>query len=196
MKPTTREQRLRLTGWLAHAAGLAIALAVVGIVYALMVKPQNRAWRAIRSQRSELESLVRGAPAIKREFTLLNRQRALVAERIKAASARIPAEAQEADFLAQIKDIAIRSASSLDDYRPGVIVAAAPVSRMEIGITVTGTYANVCRFLEQIGKLERLNRVVKFELVGGKDTDECQARLMLWIYFDPAATTGKGANHA
>jgi Tfp pilus assembly protein PilO len=197
MKPSTPEQRLRLTGWLAHAAGLAVAIALVGIVYALLIKPQNGAWRAIRSQRSELEALVRRAPAIKREFTLLHRQADEVAERIRSASARIPGEAQEVDFLTQIKSIATLSAVSLDDYRPGVVVAETPVSRMEIGISVSGPYANVCRFLEQIGKLERLNRIVKFEVVGQKDSGDVQVRMMLWIYFDPAAAmTVKGGNHA
>jgi hypothetical protein len=55
----------------------------------------------------------------------------------------------------------------------------------------------VCRFLEQVGRLERLNRVVGFEVMGGKESDDCQVRLTLWIYFDPAAATAvKGANHA
>jgi type IV pilus assembly protein PilO len=197
MKPSTPEQRLRLTGWLAHAAGLAVVLALVGIGYALLIKPQKHEWKTIRSQRSQLEALVRRAPAIKREFALLHRQRDEVNQRIQSASARIPAGPQEVDFLTQIKAIASETAASLDDYRPGVIVPDTPVSRMEIGITVSGPYANVCRFLEQVGRLERLNRVVQFEVLGGKESDECRVRMMLWIYFDPAAATAvQGANHA
>jgi hypothetical protein len=68
---------------------------------------------------------------------------------------------------------------------------------MEIGISVSGPYANVCQFLEQVGRIERLNRVVQFEVAGGKESDECKVRMMLWIYFDPAAATAvKGARHA
>jgi Tfp pilus assembly protein PilO len=197
MKPSTPEQRLRLTGWLAHAAGLAVVLALVAIGYALLIKPQNRQWRAIRSERSQLEALVRRAPAIKREFALLHRQREEVNQRIRSASARIPAGPHEVDFLARIKAIAGQTAATLDDYRPGVVVADTPVSRMEIGISVSGPYTNVCRFLEQVGRLERLNRVVGFEVMGGSESGDCQVRLTLWIYFDPAAPTAvKGANHA
>lgn len=196
MKPTTPEQRLRLTGWLAHAGGLTAVVALAAIGYALLIKPQKHTWRTIRSQRSELEALVRRAPAIKREFALLHRQREEVNQRIQSASARIPVGPHEVDFLTHIKAIAGQTAASLDDYRPGVVVADTPVSRMEIGISVSGPYANVCRFLEQIGKLQRLNRVVQFEVVG-KHSDDCQVRMTLWIYFDPAAATAvKGANHA
>jgi type IV pilus assembly protein PilO len=196
IEATTPEQRLRLTGWLAHAAGLAVVVALVGIGYALLIKPQKSSWRTIRSQRSELEALVRRAPSIKREFAHLHRQREEVNQRIQSASARIPVGPQEVDFLTQIKEIAGQTAASLDDYRPGLVVADTPVSRMEIGISISGPYANVCRFMEQIGKLQRLNRVVQFEVVG-KESDECQVRMTLWIYFDPAAATAvKGANHA
>jgi Tfp pilus assembly protein PilO len=197
MKPSTPEQRLRLTSWLAHAAGLLVVFALVGIGYTLLIKPQNREWSSIRGQRSQLEALVRRGPAIKREFALLHRQRVEVNQRIQSASARIPAGPQEVDFLTQIKTVASQTGTSLDDYRPGVIVADTPVSRMEIGISVSGSYPNLCRFLEQIARLERLNRVVQFEVLGGKDADECLVRMMLWIYFDPAAASAvKGANHA
>jgi type IV pilus assembly protein PilO len=197
MKPTTPEQRLRLSGWLAHAAGLAVVCALVGIGYALLIKPQKQEWTTVRSQRSQLEALFRRAPSIKREFALLHRQREEVNQRIQSASARIPVAPQEVDFLTQIKSIAAQTAASLDDYRPGLIVADTPVSRMEIGISISGPYASVCRFLEQVGKLERLNRVIQFEVLGGKEPDECRVRMMLWIYFDPAAATAaKGANHA
>jgi len=197
MKPSTPEQRLRLTGWLAHAAGLAVVLALVGIGYTLLIKPQHHAWKSIRRERSQLEALVRRAPAIKREFALLHRQRNQVNQRIQTASARIPAGPQEVEFLTQIKTIAAQAEASLDDYRPGVIVADSPVSRMEIGVSVSGPYANVCRFLEHVCKLERLNRVVQFDVLGGKQANECQVRITLWIYFDPAAAAAaKGASHA
>ena len=68
---------------------------------------------------------------------------------------------------------------------------------MEVGVAVSGSYANVCRFLEQVRMLKRLHRVVQFEVRGAKQWGECHARFTLWIYFERAAEAAeKGANHA
>ena len=189
------EQRLQITNCCAHAAGLAALAAVFATAYVVIIKPQHAAWRMARHERTELESLVQRAPAIKRAFAGLTEQQDEFDRRVQAAALRIPAEPQEAEFLAEIQSFTRASSVALNDYRPGVVVAGAPVSHMEIALVVSGPYANVCQFLEQLGKLERFTRVVRFEVKGGSQPDECQISLTVWIYFDAAYSTTR-SNHA
>jgi Tfp pilus assembly protein PilO len=189
------EQRLRFAGYSAHAAGLAALAAVFALSYVAFIQPQHAAWRTARQERMELESLVRRAPVIKRTFAALTQQQGEFDERVRAAALRIPTEPQEAEFLAQIQSFTRASAVVLKDYRPGVVVTGAPVSHMENGLAVSGPYAKVCRLLEQLGKLERFTRVVRFEVKQASGPDECQVNLTLWIYFD-AAQTSVRSNHA
>jgi Tfp pilus assembly protein PilO len=189
------EHRLRLTGYSAHAAGVAALVVVFGASYTAFIKPQHAAWKTARHERTELESLVRRAPAIKRAFAELTQQQVEFDQRVRAAALRIPAEPQEAEFLGQIQTFTRDSAVALNDYRPGVVVTGAPVSHMEIALSISGPYANVCQFLEQMGTLERFTRVVRFEVKGGSRPDECLVSLTLWIYFDRAHSTTR-SNHA
>lgn len=86
---------------------------------------------------------------------------------IETIRRRVPSTPMEADFLSTASTIAEEERVAIQDFRRESTLEYEDYSEATVVIRGTGSYASLCRFLDRIGKLERVSTVRKMSLKSG-----------------------------
>ena len=182
------EKSMRCFGWALHALGAAVAAVLVPLVWWTTSAPLEYAHRDYAARVAELTELLEKSGAVKAEHArLLDSLRDLKATAV-AIQQRIPAEALEGEFLAQLSKTAQAEGVQILDYRPGLAAARGDYSQMEIGLSCEGTYAGLCGFVSRLEQMPRLAQLVQVQIESRRDSSIYPAEMSLVIYFG-----GKGS---
>lgn len=198
MSDSKLDTSLRLTNWTAHAVGAIATLALVGLGHLFLLRPERLQREELHQDIEHYQRLVEQGSAVQRGYNQLSKKREELRDRIALAEKRLPHESGEVAFLKELNRAATVAGVALEDYRPGKITPHGNLSRMEIGIVCSGTYAEICSFFDQLTRLERLTRVEGFEVLSRNEADRCEGNVTLWIFYGakPLASDNEGAPHA
>lgn len=175
------ERRLKILGRWFHAVGLGVTFATVVGVYALVFHPLGQQTAEIESQAEAVEGLLAGAEQVQEEHRRLSQSVSAMESVAATIAQRIPAEPNEAEFLAQLTEAAAQAGLQIKDYRPGQLRTRPTHSQIEIQLSCAGPYAALCRFLERVSRLPRLARVVRME-ISAAEAASTAATIHLVIY--------------
>lgn len=178
----------RTTYWMIHGTGAGVLLLAAAAVYALVLAPQQATFARNENRRHSLSALMKRGPAIRREFETL--QAALEEQRAKRQDfqLRLPADPQEAEFLAQVARLARSVELNVREYRPGKITPRGNYSELEIELSCEGGYPSICRFLAGLPTLPRLSSLTGVDVEAKPEQPVYPIRLKLSAYFVPMKT--------
>jgi Tfp pilus assembly protein PilO len=177
------DRKLRLLGWSLHGLGLAVALAIAGLGYALAMRPEHREAAACRAQVEELNARLLDAERVRAEHRDLGRAAAEADRKAALLDQQVPREPSEAEFLSQASNAATAAGLEIRDYRPGVVRTRENHSELEIQLACAGPYQGLCEFLDRLASLPRLSRVLHIEVSAAED-GAYPVTMSLAVYFN------------
>ena len=175
----------------------ALNMAFVGMTILLSLL----AWSGIAYLQSSLNGVERNIA--KREALLergedfqassrrLKEQLASVLETLTALQAKLPDTPDESQFLHELSERALATGVSLSDFRPGAITQRPNCKDIDLRLRGTGSYASVCRWLDQLRDLPRLIRISHVAIsgpsaAGGDCLIDLQLNLVFGVNAQPA----------
>ena len=191
MSGNTVPRTLVIFGWWLHGAGLLVTAAIVAGAVLIVYRPLDRSIARIDRQYSATSSFLERAHDVQREHREWKRQLSDMEGRFANVMARIPAEASESNFLAQLSELAQRTGLTIQDYRPGAVSQQEEHREMEISLSARSQYAGLCEFLAELESLPRLCRITQLNVsVPKSDTPETYPiEMTLRIYFSQLQET-------
>ena len=180
------QKKLQYFGWLFHAAGLLIAVAGVMLAVAFIYRPMVADLGSLEYQSSDLSQFLSTADDIESVNRQLSGELSEMEARLVSLKEQIPDSPCEADFLAQLTELAQQTGLNIRDYRPGSIVQKENYKALEVKLSAEGTYPSICRALDQLQNLPRLCRITNLKVAApNASTKKYPLEMTLQIYFAP-----------
>lgn len=189
---------LELQGWLLHGLGLLVTMLAAGVFYVFGYQPLDGESASLQAQALMLDGLLNQATTIYAENSRLKTQVNEFERKAIAVLSRVPEEPREADFLAQVSELAQQTGLDILDYRPGILRPQTTYTEMEVKLVSKGTYASLCGFLEQIDRLPRLCRLMNLSIDAKASDGKYAMEMTLVIFFttgSKAPSNEAGNNH-
>jgi len=190
MRPVDPNGKLRLLSWSLHGLGALIALAIALVADRVAFRPLDAEVAACARKTAELQAVIRDGERLRAEHARLRREVTRARRRSADLSARIPDQPQEADFLAQLSQLADDSGLEIRDYRPGVIRPTPSYATMRVELICAGGYASICTFLDGLAELPRHCTVVRFEIDAASPGELYSMEVSLELYVATADPRG------
>lgn len=186
MAITQSDRRIRIARRALDAGG---ALLVCGILAAasllidgIIASQMDRTQAA----RGALQRFLKTGPALQREHRVLAQREVDLEQRMAAARAKIPEQAGESEFLAQLTNLALQSGLSIRDYTPGPATRLAEHHMVEVEVSAEGDHAGLCQFLNGLPELSRLCRLTELDIETPKSGESrYPIQLKMQIFFQP-----------
>lgn len=176
-------QKLRVLGWLLHAAGAAVTMLLLTVATLAGLAPQQLLIWHSAHELGRLNDLLARAPqvrsqhgAIERELLRLREQKALLRQRITDGP-------REDELLQQVSAAAKFAQLQLREYRPGEVAVHGDYGVMTIHLNLEGSYYSICRFLHELAHLPRLNKVRKMQISTANQHAVYPVSMSLEIFF-------------
>ena len=170
-------------GRLLHYSGLLMAVVCDAVAYELVVMPAKEKLGKQEMRINELRELLKNGPSAQRQHKQLSERIAAVQDRITALQLRVPEGPDEALFLKQVSEIAEQEDFTVSNFRPQKPLAREGYSEVQIAITGGGSYASICKFLDQLASSQRLAKVKDLEIRTGATKGSYPLEATLVIYF-------------
>ncbi|QDU40142.1 Pilus assembly protein, PilO [Maioricimonas rarisocia] len=173
-----------------HAMGAVIAgmILIGGLLFVRRSLAAERT--SLDSSITEAESVLDEADSIRSEHAQLKKRLADLQQRTGELMARIPATAHEAEFLAQLSELASECQLVISSYRPESPVATERYQHLDIELVAGGSFDSLCRFLEGLESLPRLCRLTRLEVESASGDDgSYPVTMKLRIFFAPEHAT-------
>lgn len=153
-----RHGNLLATAWGLRAAGALFASIILvagwsGFHYLTSLR------QSLLDQCHSTSALLQRADAMAARREDLHQQLRLAVQRRDRAVARVPATADETEFLRQLAAIARAAELEIRDYRPGRVSQWPTHREVELSVRAEGSYESFCHFLAALGRLPRVCRV-------------------------------------
>jgi Tfp pilus assembly protein PilO len=156
---TPTDPSLIRTGHGLNALGLC-AMLVLGIgPYVAAGLPMSAQNAALKRQIEKTTRMLELESHVSERHDKLSREAADHEERRREVLERIPETADEAQFLGQLTELAVRCQLKTGDYRPGPPEKKRAYSQMDIALAAEGSYEQLCRFLSGLETLPRFCRL-------------------------------------
>lgn len=191
------DSALRLNSRLLHCAGLAATVVVATFLQFAVFRPLSAAREETLHETAVVEATLTRASDIRSENRTLRNELATAERRVADALRRVPAIPHEADFLAQVTELAHASGLDILDYRPGAIQNFEKHNSMAVQLSSQGNYPGLCKFLHSVDQLPRLCRVDHLEIIAPQQPgSRASMNMTLVIFFAPVSekTAEKGAS--
>ncbi|MDA1018539.1 MAG: type 4a pilus biogenesis protein PilO [Planctomycetota bacterium] len=172
-------------GWGLHFTAFLSVCGGVAAVVCLLFSPIADE-REQLSLRHEKASKLLAADGPTRDINT-NRQHQLanLQGELTTAVERVPETANDAEFLAQVAEMARESEVSLSQFRSGAEFQQASHTELEIKLSARGTYPRICRFMDALQSHSRLYKVTSLSLIKTATEDVIPVELTLRIFFAP-----------
>jgi len=175
-------RRLRVLSWSLHGLGALIACAILLAAELVGYRPLDAEVAACARETAELQGVIQDGERLRAEHGRLRQELARARERSADLIERIPDQPQEADFLAQLSQLADDSGLKIRDYRPGVITLRSSHATMKVDMICAGNYESICTFLDGLAELPRHCTVVRFQIDSASQGELYSVELSLELY--------------
>ena len=189
--PNRRLQRMR---WWLHGAGLLVALVILLAAEFFVFRPIDRRADVCTQRVDKLRDLIEDEGRVRREHTRAVDELQAARDLAAMLNKRIPDEPSEADFLAQVSQLANEHSLKIQDYRPGAITTKDSCSALSVELICEGDYASLCSFLAGLSSLPRHATVALLEIDSDGRKATYSVKLSLELYFaagHPRGVDGK-----
>jgi type IV pilus assembly protein PilO len=187
--------------WKVQAAVfLAVSALVTGAFYQMWAAPAQTEMAERQKKLEGLRADINRGRATARQLPQFRRQVTELQARLESLRAVLPEQKDVGDLLRRIQTLAMQSSLQIKGFKPAPIVTKQMHAEWPINLELDGTYHNLGRFFDQVGKFSRIINVSGIH-IKAKDkpttestiTAECIATTFV-LFEAPAATKGKGPN--
>lgn len=194
MKALLHAPNSATTAWTIHVTGIVILLAAGLSLEFFALAPMRQQMNRDQDRVLALEKQLRQGTKIREEFNKMRRALEEQKAKQKAFQERLPAERMDAEFLAQLHQLAKEVNLNIQDYRPGKVTERGDYSEVEVELTGEGTYESLCRFLTRLPQVPRLSSLAGLEIQAGSEKSAYPIRLNFSAYFVPMNSSATGAS--
>jgi Tfp pilus assembly protein PilO len=182
MHTSNRAAKLTLLNWTLHGAGALVMLSGLAAVHSTVFTSLDQQTAACATRTDHLKRLLQNAGRIRSEHHRLTNLKSEADARGQAILQRIPDEAQEAEFLSQLSELAQRANLNILDYRPGTPVEGENYWEMEVQLACRASYASLCAFLDGLHQLPRFTNLSRLDVVSDQESSYA-VTMSVMLYF-------------
>jgi Tfp pilus assembly protein PilO len=179
----------RLDAWL-HAVGAICALAIFFLAWLCFFAPIDASARASREETTQLREVIANSRQIRNDHAYVSEQLAANRREASQLAANIPDEPREAEFLAQLTQLADDVGIEIQDYRPGQTRRYESHCVLTVDLVCVGRYPGICRFLEELPDLARRCAVEDLEISAAPVAEQYETRITLRLYYGVGVNPG------
>jgi Tfp pilus assembly protein PilO len=173
----------RRFGRLLHYAGLLATILCATLGYSLVHAPTIHSVSDISVRIEEVLLSAQNAPLIRQQHRLVSQMLRDVTTQIAEIQRRVPRDAEAADFLKEVTQIASAERLAIKDFQPDKPVSKAGYAEMRVTLKGQGSFASVCTFIERLNKLKRLSKVEDLTLSASDSSTDYPMTATLVISF-------------
>jgi Tfp pilus assembly protein PilO len=181
---------LRRFGRLLHYGGLLVTVVFATTAYSLLHAPTVHAITETATRIEEIKLSAQNAPIIRDHHQRVANKLAEVERRIAAVQGRVPKEHNADEFLKDVSRIAAEEQLAITDFQPQKPTSKSGYAEMEIMLKGQGSFASICRFLDQLARLSRLSKVKALTMSAADDANQYPMTATLIIYFGIDGSSG------
>jgi type IV pilus assembly protein PilO len=146
--------------WKAQAGVfLAVSVLLVGAFYYWWVMPVQEEMAGRQKKLADLRVDVNRGLATARQLPAFREQVAELQARLESLRAVLPEQKDVGDLLRRIQTLAVQSSLQIKGFKPAPIVTKQMHAEWPITLELDGTYHNLGRFFDQVGKFSRIINV-------------------------------------
>lgn len=175
-------RRLRLLSWLLNGLGALAAVAIVVTVQFLVFRPLDARLAACTRRTQQLERLLSMEEKSREEHARLGGELTAACEQATLVKDRIPDEPREAEFMAQVSELAGESGVTIHDYRPGTVIPKGAYSTMRVDLVCEGNHEGICGIVDGLRELPRHSTVDRLEIDSQEEKEEYALGMRLGLY--------------
>ncbi len=181
----------------ANMKPLSIDLVCGGLLLSAVAALGWFGYRPLRESASLLEHamtedkhLLNRAAEITSEHASLSRQLADKRQLLEGLEERVPMHPHESEFFGQVAELSNRHGVQIHGFRPGSPLVLKDYFMVKTEFDASGEYGPLCRFLDGLAKLPRLNHITRMHVAPKSAGSELlSVKIEAQIYF--AARQGK-----
>ena len=147
-----------------HGLGLAVTLVIVVAAWLAIYRPLESRREACAKEAQTFTRELQQVDAVRAEHARLKAEFADLKRLDDLLHTRVPEEPREAEFLAQLSQLAGETGLHIEDYRPGTVTRHEAYSSLRIDLMCAGDYASLCRFLDGLAALPRATTVATLDI--------------------------------
>lgn len=179
----TIEKQIATLGWALHGAG-AILLGIVLLAYFWFVWTPVGQRRELSEQRiNQLDQMLKRSPQVRKENEAHRAELASLKSSVEETQRRLPKELREHEFLEQARSIAASTGLELRDYQMGAIEQMESYSKASLTFQCHGSFASICRFLNEIDHLARITEVSSLQIESADNFNHYPLQVTFVLYF-------------
>jgi Tfp pilus assembly protein PilO len=183
----TAKKQLTLVVWGTNLLGVLAALAVIVSAYHAHVWLGCEREVFEGRQRDDMALLAR-AKQVQADRESAAKQLATFKEQLADLKSRLPSSPKEAEFLAQLSQLAEHSGVRLRNFRPGQVANAGSVNTCDVQLSLVGPFASICKMFDSLADVPRFLSVARVTLAGPQSAgDACVADVSISLCFAAAA---------
>lgn len=138
---------------------LAVSVALVGAFYYWWVMPTEADMAARQASLTSLRADINRGLATARQLPEFRKQVVEYQSRLESLRAVLPEQKDVGDLLRRIQTLATQSSLQIKGFKPAPIVTKQMHAEWPIALELDGTYHNLGRFFDQVGKFSRIINV-------------------------------------
>lgn len=175
----------------ANLSRLKLAINLGGIVacfvtslsyYSLIHKPLQEKAEADHQRVNQVRGLLGEAMKLRKQRAALSTEQRALEKLVAGVHERLPATAEDGEFLAVAAQVAEDEGLQIIDYQRGQATTKDGHSQIDLGLKCIGDYAGLCRFLTRLEEMPRVSNVTQLRLqtLPGKKLYPVEIRLVLY----------------
>ncbi len=180
------DKQIATLNWCLHGVGLVILIACVGTFVKFVVSPLAANRQVAQQRITQLEALLARAPKVQREHQALKASLAELRESVAETQQRLPSEMREHEFLDQVRSAAQSTGIQLGEYQLGTVEELASYSKAELTFACEGSFASICKFLDQIDHLARITEIRNLQIQSTDNFNRYPVQVTFVLYFGGA----------
>ena len=175
-------RKLRVLSWSMHGLGALVACAIALTAELAGFRPLDAEVAACTRRTVELRAAIGDDERLRAEHARFHQELDTARGQSAELIERIPDQPQEADFLAQLSQLADDSGLKIRDYRPGVLIPKTSYATMKVDLICAADYESLCTFLDGLADLPRHCTVIRLAVDSASPAKPYSVELSLELY--------------
>lgn len=151
-------------GWALHAAGVATLALVVGAYYFFVYQHLEIRRQSDLQRIDLLTTLLSESTAVQSQNRDLQQELAALEASISAIRERLPHELRQTEFSDELNRVAQEVGLRVVELRWGKTDVTPSHTQAEVRLECDGSYASICRFLDEVSQLTRITDISQLQL--------------------------------
>lgn len=170
-------------GWALHAAGVATLVLVVGAYYFFVVQ-RLEIRRQCDSQRiDQLTTLLGESAVVQCKSRDLQQELNTLEASLAAIRERLPHKLRREEFTGELNRVAQEVGLHVLKLRWGATEVTPSYTQAEVQLECDGSYASVCRFLDEVSQLTRITDIAQLQLEADTESRNHSFQVTFVLYY-------------